>query len=432
MTKLGSSAASFSLPSGKAVLIYDAKCALCTNLAHKAYFNARKSMEIWALSDPKAISLLNQAYPDGWERNFYVIDRRGCSKGVRSLYKLLDHVGARQLTALLSEYASVKVAAKRSMLLAGTSRRRRVSKPLFGVALGALAVQLAGMTKIANPKLSQNVPIPHAVINFAEARPNGGTRANVHVYRATDAMRRTTIPPLRARPADREARITRSDEQTLQEVEVPNIGSLLIDTATITKESAIDGERSMVTYSVALDAPRYNIAFYVGYGDVETPEGITQAATLSAGIRHDLAMPLADVVTLVDGKDQGVAEHLKAYRSSLGELRTLHVQEGRDELGQLYDMIDIGMARLEEAVVEALPVSYTPIKNRLLISSMPEVLRLVDFPRPFTSEVITGCGCSCSCGCCCGVSCGIGVCIPPRPCGPGCCCSCSCGCGCCL
>jgi predicted DCC family thiol-disulfide oxidoreductase YuxK len=65
MANLGSGEASFFLPSGNAVLIYDAKCALCINLAHKAYFNARKPVEIWALSDPRAINLLNRAYPNG-------------------------------------------------------------------------------------------------------------------------------------------------------------------------------------------------------------------------------------------------------------------------------------------------------------------------------------------------------------------------------
>jgi hypothetical protein len=417
----------------EAVLIYEAKCPLCTHLAHKIHFGARKPVEIRALSDPKAIKMLNQFYPDGWGHDFYVIDARGCSKGVLSLPKLLGHVGARQLTALLSEYASVKVAAKRSALCGDTPRRRRGSNPLMGLVLGAVAVQLASITKIANPKSSQDMPLPHAVINFAEARSNGGARADVQAYGATDAMRRTTIPPLPVKQADREARITRSNEETLRELEVPEVGSLFIDTATITKESTVDGKRSMVTYNAALDAPRYNISFYIGYGDVDTPEGVTQAATLSASIRHDLAMPLADVTTFIDeDKEQGVAAHLKGYRTSLSELRTLHAQEGREELAQLYDAIDVGMARLEEAVAEVVPDNYTPVKNRLVISSMPEVLRSVEFPRQFTSEVQAGCDCSCSCACCCAVGCGIGICIPPKPCGPGCCCSCGCGCGCCL
>ncbi|HEX9492792.1 MAG TPA: hypothetical protein VGA33_05990, partial [Thermoanaerobaculia bacterium] len=76
----------------KPVLLYDAKCQICRNLALKLQYNARKPVEIIALSDPEAAKMLERFYPDGWKHDFYLVQNGSCRKGLGALPKLTSIV----------------------------------------------------------------------------------------------------------------------------------------------------------------------------------------------------------------------------------------------------------------------------------------------------------------------------------------------------
>jgi predicted DCC family thiol-disulfide oxidoreductase YuxK len=93
----------------KPVLLYDAKCQICRNLALKLQYNARRPIDITALSDPEAAKMLERFYPDGWKHDFYLIQNGSCRKGLSALPKLTSIVGARRLGALIGEYTSFRL-----------------------------------------------------------------------------------------------------------------------------------------------------------------------------------------------------------------------------------------------------------------------------------------------------------------------------------
>ncbi|UJW31940.1 hypothetical protein L3Q67_43450 [Saccharothrix sp. AJ9571] len=420
--------------SGKTTLIYDAKCPLCSDLARKIHHHARIPVEILALSDPAAIELLRSRYPHGWEHDFYLFENGTCRKGVRSLGRLRSHLGTRQLTALIAEYSHAKVTSKRLAVphehvdgeVVGTGRRN----VLKGAALGAIAVPLAGMPRLAS---AFEQPSPSYVVNFAEGQANGSGAASVRAWANTGALRKTAHFTRKAEHA--QGKLDRLDERNLLDAALPQLGTARIDSAKLVKERQVDGKtehRSMVTFSASLDAPRYQIGLFAGYGDLDSPDGVIQGATTAVGIRHDLAAPVADVATMADGASQPLAGHFDVYRASIGEFRGLHAKDGREEFVHLYGELEQGFTRLADEFLKVIPETYRPVKNRMVISATPEILKFVEYPAAFSSVVPMGCDCSCSCGACCAVGCGLGLCIPPKPCGPGCCISCGCGCGCCL
>ncbi|MDA8372443.1 MAG: hypothetical protein M0026_21585 [Nocardiopsaceae bacterium] len=406
-----------------AVLIYDASCSLCTGLATKIRHHARTPVEIRALSDPRAAQLLAEFYPNGWEHDFYLVEEHACSKGARSLNKLRKYVGARLLAQLVGEYASAKVTAKRASLGGNGGVKGR--------ALAAVEASIAGFPRVPG---AFEQPSPDHVVNFAEGRVDHTGSIDVRAWTNTGKLRK--IEHFTRSSEHAEGRVQRVDEHTLRDLVIPQIGPLVIDRAEIVKERVLNSgveRRSMVTLNAALEAPRYHIGIFVGHGDLETEDGVIQGATMAVGIRHDLAVPVADVVTLADGSSQPVRRHLDSYSASLGRLKDVHsAAEGRAGLVSLYEDIRQGFDRLVQEFADVVPGDYRPLKNRMLVSATPEILRFVEYPPSFSSVVPTGCDCSCSCGACCAVGCGVGACIPPKPCGPGCCISCGCGCGCCL
>jgi hypothetical protein len=394
---------------------------------------ARRPIELRALSDPQAVELLDEFYPHGWTHDFYLVDERGCGRGVRSLRRLRKHVGTRQLSALIGEFSLAKVNAKRAAINhvhtdgedAGPSRR----KVLKGAALAAVAVPLAGLPKTAN---AFTQPASSHVVNFVEGNAKNGS-ITLQAWANDRALRRTER--FDRSPEHAAGLMRRENERTLRDVVIPRVGPMRIDTATIHKEREVAGgveKRSMVTYSAALDSDRYHISIYAGYGDLDAPQGLIKGATMAVGIRHDLASPVADVVTLSNGEAHGIKTHLSAYGASLGNLRTLHGESNRQDFVALYSDIEQGFNRLMAEFLAVAPQDYQPMKNRMVVSATPEILKFVEYPTAFVSVIPQGCDCSCSCGLCCAVGCGIGLCIPPKPCGPGCCISCGCGCGCCL
>lgn len=92
------------------VLLYDAKCPICRNLALNVQFGARTPVEITALSDPAAATMLERFYPAGWKHDFYLIQNGSCRRGLRALPSLTGIVGPGRLGALIGEYTAYKLA----------------------------------------------------------------------------------------------------------------------------------------------------------------------------------------------------------------------------------------------------------------------------------------------------------------------------------
>ena len=74
------------------LLLYDAKCPVCRNLAQRIHFVTEKKVEIRSLSTPEAHTVLEKFYPEGWPHDFYVVENGSCKRGVRALPKLLKSV----------------------------------------------------------------------------------------------------------------------------------------------------------------------------------------------------------------------------------------------------------------------------------------------------------------------------------------------------
>jgi len=152
-------------------------------------------------------------------------------------------------------------------------------------------------------------------------------------------------------------------------------------------------------------------------------------------IDHDLATPVADMVTLPTTSSD-VGEYLHGYGEAITTLQAMHQSEGRRDLATLYAAI---LGAYNDLVAQILRVSPTTSlaieKNSMVITSTMDVLKYVELPAAFSSAVTAnGCTCSCDCGCCCDCGCGCGCGLCGCDCICGCCCECGCGCscGCCL
>jgi len=69
-------------------------------------------------------------HPDGWSRDFYLIEGDVCRMGVRALPKLGKLVGRKNFTALLGDYGSGKAKTPRFTVDAESNRGRKRFVPL--------------------------------------------------------------------------------------------------------------------------------------------------------------------------------------------------------------------------------------------------------------------------------------------------------------
>jgi hypothetical protein len=197
------------------------------------------------------------------------------------------------------------------------------------------------------------------------------------------------------------------------------------------RENTGEADRKQHVVNGALDGGRYIITINVGSGDVVKESGRGTAGTLSVKVDHDMAQPIADMIT-VPIRSTDVKKYLHAYESAINELIRMHRKEGRSDLAALYTDMLKDFKNLADELVKVLPNAALPIeKNTMVITATMDVLKFTTPPDSFNSAVLSsGCSCSCSCGCCCscGAGCGCGLC--GCGCGPGCCCDCGCGCSC--
>lgn len=146
------------------LLVYDHKCGLCRNLAYKIHFNAGSKIEIKALSDPDVVPMLQKFYPNGWTHDFYVVHDGVCRKGLWGLPKLLTALGVKNSAALLSEYATYRLARAVSAGNGFQQSRRNLLKSMAATPL------LYGFSKVTLPNAFNSPPQHGLSVHIAQVQ----------------------------------------------------------------------------------------------------------------------------------------------------------------------------------------------------------------------------------------------------------------------
>ena len=452
-------------------LLYDAKCPVCRNLALKVHNHARKPIEIVALSDPQASERLKSFYPNGWDHDFYLLENGSCRKGVSAIPKLVGALGVKRFGSLLAEYATYRIN-KRACSTKGRDKAAEhthgngnghdgpTRRSLLAYAAAAPLLALSKVPRLGDPFEGQpSERMPDIGINFAL------------VWRDTDGSFRTEVRSA-AKSAIRPSadfggktvnnkKITGRDQQVLEQS--ANFGQ---PASRIASEAAADAQfllrrehmdvegpggeaRFMDTFAYAADYGRYSLTLNVGNGTVGIRNRTVVAATMSGMIRHDLALPLVDIVSFggfAGSEDAGA--HFDAYAAAVSALRRFHAAAGRASVATLYESIEEGLRSAAKVYRRNVSAELKPLKSTITITSMPELMQFVDskvelgrIRKELASSGVTGveadpevvasgCNCECSCDCCCGCGCGCGCGFCGCACICECCCSCGCGCGC--
>jgi hypothetical protein len=444
----------------KQILLYDAKCQMCRNLAVKIQYHARTPVDIVALSDPQAATILTKFYPNGWKHDFYLVQNGSIRKGIRALPKIMTSLGAKQFAALIGEYAGYRAAKSRcghsNHQHAGNGHTHADSgrRQVLAMAAAAPLLALSKLPRMSDPferQVPEGVPEIGANLALVFTDGNGGFRTEVkalaHRVRATGGFDKTNS----------DAKITHREQTVLEESpEASEIRTNSDDLRFVVRRTTVKGERVRdgVTqegfvnyYGLAVDHGRYNISVNVGIGTVDGKSGLREGTSLSGMIRHDVALPLIDYIVFaepVDAKTQ-----LAGFADGVRALARHHASAGRERVAALYGEIGNGLASAHELYARNVGEKLVPTASKLVITSMPELLKFVDLKAELASARETGriprvnqeadaggpCDCTCSCGCCCGCGCGcaIGTCGKPGcGCMCMCCCECGCGCSCCL
>ena len=444
----------------KQTLLYDAKCQMCRNLAVKIQYHARTPLDIVALSDPLASEILTKFYPNGWKHDFYLVQNGSIRRGIRALPKIMTNLGAKQFASLIGEYAGYRAAKTRcghdnhqhaghAHAENGSSRRQ-----VIAMAAAAPLLALSKLPRMSDP-FERQVPVglPEIGANLALvfSDGNGGFRTDVkplaHRVRATGGFDKSNI----------DAKITHREQTVLEESpEASEVRTNASDLQFVMRRTTVKGERVRdgVTqegfvnyYGLAVDHGRYNISVNVGIGTVDTKSGLREGTSLSGMIRHDVALPLIDYIVFAEAVD--AKTQMAGFVDGIRALARHHAAAGRERVAALYGEIEKGLANAAELYARNAGEQLTPSPSKLVITSMPELLKFVDLkaelkdardggriPRANEEAIDAGpCDCNCSCGCCCGCGCGcaIGTCGKPGcGCMCMCCCECGCGCSCCL
>lgn len=417
----------------KSLLIYDAKCSFCRNLARKIEFNAREPLEIRALSDPDAIEELTCAYPRGWEQTFYLARDGRTVKGVKALRGLNQLLGPKQLALILGEYVGFRLARVRSPIQSsdpqgehGLSRRN----VLKGLAVAPLIIPISKLPQATDPF---NETPEGLIVNIAEVTRKGQKIA-VAVRRCEECVGSSLafkgVREGRKPPTLLEDDLLHDETGQLFKMETGEV-SIQVRRQKLQSISVEKGTRNLTVHNAILDASRYNIGFSVG---LAPNDGELEAATMAGLIAHDQPMPVVDLIYF-SSPNEAVATHLEGYRLAIKELARDHRNAGRRKLAKIYEGMEEGFSLLKEQVEGRVPESAQPSFSEIVVTSTPELMRFVRTPSTIKGEQITAqaCGCSfsccCGCGSCFGCGCSAGFCIPPRVCFCGYCLSCGCGCG---
>lgn len=266
-------------------------------------------------------------------------------------------------------------------------------------------------------------------MTFAEVTPHGSSYSVATSRADISSSSKSTFPT--ANTTKPSGTIARSEEVTHLDSTVATGGAVKVISYRITRHDPPNADRIQDVVSGSVDGTRFTLTVNIGVGDVTKTTGPGRAGTLSVKIDHDLATPVADMVTL-SASETNVAAYLHGYAAAITKLRGIHQSEGRSDLATLYAAILGEYNRLVAQVLKV--IAKTPLaieKNSMVITSTMDILKYATPPAAFNSAVVAaGCSCSCDCGCCCDCGCGCGCGLCGCDCTCGCCCECGCGCSC--
>lgn len=449
------------------VLLYDAKCDLCKNLALEVRSFARKPIRLVALSDPEASRMLSEFYPNGWSHDFYLITDGTCRKGARALPKLMGMVGAKRFASLVGDYAAYKRhseecgsehdhthdhQADQEDRGNATGVSRRAFTGMVGAAAMPLATRLSNLTPEEKRPFS-NKPPEDLRVHVVTVRPDGQGSFETSIERDQGLIRKKSWQA-KGKNKDKQS----VDMETVTDAAVRNtdilelnrtVNSIIPQNVSNAEQQAIqassadtDGTGRAVAYGLISDRSRYGLSLNLGRGPMVTPDGPTVATTMSGRIDHDVAQSVIDFVKFESTEGKDLATHLNGYVAGFQALQTFYAERDNTKMAGVYKRITGGLLEIKPEIVDAIDEQVEPMTNIIGVSSIPYWVRYVEQPayssNTFQTEDITGYGCNCSCcvGCCvgCGCGCTLGFCFPPYICFCNCCaggCGAGCTCGCC-
>ena len=418
------------------LLLYDHKCNLCRNLAYKIHITTEKKVEIKALSDPEAVEVLKKFYPDGWSHDFYVVENGVCRKGMRGLTKLMKSLGVRGMAGLLSEYSAFKIAKSAHAATANGHQPSRRTMMKYA----ALAPVVTGLSKLslADPFKSAAGDFSVHIAQVSEGNGEGDWVSNA--WRCEQCLAAT--PKFGQGNLDTKQS---SVDTVLTDTSAPLLfdghasANIKVIKKVLTTDTVKDGvplHRVMDIYSVLLDHPRFTIAFNIGNGPVTSPtRGAEVGTSVAVMINHDLPVPNIDFIA-IENNDYvyNCAKYPDAFRSGIQALANLHGKGGSNALHRVYKGIADSMDLMKAEVAKAVPVTLLPIHSKVVITSLPELMKFTSIPSTVNfGAALVGCDCSlsccCGCGACLGCGCTLGLCLPPPLCFCSACLGCGCGCG---
>jgi hypothetical protein len=450
------------------VLLFDAKCDMCSRLARKIRSQATTPVELLALSDPDAKALLDEHYPTGWSHDFYLLEGNVARKGVRALPKIASLVGVRNFSTLASDYGRYLVRSEQcgedhadEHAETTTARGRNTSRRSFGKLLGGAAgTALLPLSGVASADTDTASSVKDAIpddlrVNVARVRPDGDGFA-VEIEREQGLVRRgvwndgpsaQNKSDVEMREVDQHELVGNSGttvEKVDLEIRSPDASSAH---ERALRESGSDDSAvgAMRRYGLQLDRPRNTLSLNSGYGPMLVDGTPSIEGTLSGEISHDLAEPVVDFVTLETSDEASMETHLEAYITGLRAYSEHYAARNDKKFAQIYANLAKELKEVSPEFLSSLDedAEMAPIQNTLAISSLPSWTYYVESPSASSGsrqDVTTnGTVCNCSCcpaGCCSGCDCGCSVCVgfPPISCGCDCCvigCGAGCGCGCC-
>jgi hypothetical protein len=467
------------------VLIYDARCGLCSRLAHKLRRSDSTEVEIVALSSPKASRILDEFYPDGWSHDFYLVNDGACRKGARAIPAIAKIAGIRNSSGLIREYVSHKYYGEecdgcdhdhdhthddQQSTPDNRSIGGKMSRRAFGgmLSASAAAVSLSPLAELASATDTQQHPAPpdNLQVHVAMVSPDGQGGFEAEIQNRRDLAR--SEHPLQGQTLDQdeESRHLSRDSDNKKLF----AGSLNVDAPQAPRSSTTDAplqirkmEKSIklrnpepqmkqalqlqgneqraetTSYHGFVDHQRFGLNTHVGYGPaVSESAGPTVSTTLSGTIEHDTARPVVDfLVSTAD--DLHAADHLGAYVTGIQKLAEFYASQGDTEMATLYKDMAPSMQGVQEqfdATVD--DQRLTPESNIVAISGLPGYKGFAEAPAAAQSDQKVGHECALTCVCtlepvCCGCGIGCGLCLP-TPCKVCGCCKGYCGCSysCCL
>lgn len=131
----------------KRYLVFDAKCSTCSNLARSIEDAVKDKLEAINIYDSKAITLLDQAYPEGWEHAPYLVKvdegRVRVRKGLAMMVQLGWLMGPRQAWHIW------RLVRQTGAALPTTPARRQFLKLSLGLGFVATMGSLRWLTPVA-------------------------------------------------------------------------------------------------------------------------------------------------------------------------------------------------------------------------------------------------------------------------------------------